>query len=222
MLHRLPDRPLPRILAAAAFFVAIGATTAFSYNAIAAGVTTSPDRHDAWLARLNAPHRQLFDTPASGGGVPLVHVLNYYDTYNKAFGVGDKDVNAVLTFYGSTTFHGLSDAMWAKYQLGEYLGEKDAQGVPFTVNPWRANPFIMGGAKPAASIESLQGRGATFILCNNALSTLSGLVAGRRGLDARAVYEDMKANVLPQVTLVPAMVIAIEQAQKAGLAYKRQ
>lgn len=178
--------------------------------------------HTEWLSGLNGKHRQLFDTPASGGGIPLVHVMNYYDTYNKAFSVADKDIDGVLTFYGSTTFHALSDAMWAKYRLGEFLGEKDASGAPATANPWRVSPTIIGGPLPAASIEALQKRGATFIVCNNALTIFSGLVAKARGLNAEAVYSDMKTNILPQVTLVPAMVIAIEQAQKAGIAYHRQ
>jgi len=75
---------------------------------------------------------------------------------------------------------------------------------------------------PQASIESLQQRGATFILCNNALTIFSALVAQKGGLEPKAVYEDMKANILPGVILVPGMVVAIEQAQKAGLTYHRQ
>lgn len=175
-----------------------------------------------WLSGLNGTHRQLFDTPAPGNGVALVHVMNYYDTYNTAFKVPDREINGVLTFYGTTTFHALRDAMWAKYRIGEFLGEKDAAGVPYTANPWRANPTIMGGVIAAASVESLQKRGATFIVCNNALTALSGMVAGARGLDPKVVYEDMKGNILPGVKLVPAMVIAIEQAQKAGFTYLRQ
>ena len=128
----------------------------------------------------------------------------------------------MLTFYGGTTLFGLSDAMWAKYQLGAFLGEKDAAGNPFVANPWRSTPTIMGMSLPQASIESLQKRGATLIICNNALTVFSGLVAKSRGLDAQAVYADMKANILPKVTLVPAMVIAIEQAHTAGLSYHRQ
>lgn len=177
---------------------------------------------DAWLQKLTGEHRQLFDAPAPGGGIPLVHVMNYYDTYNVAYHVPDAAVNGVLTFYGTTTFYGLSDEMWAKYSLGEFLGEKDAAGRFHTANPWRFNPTIIGMAMPQASIESLQRRGATFILCNNALGIFSGLVAKARGLDAKAVYDDMKAHILPGVTLVPAMVIAIEQAQSNGLTYHRQ
>jgi hypothetical protein len=176
-----------------------------------------------WLEGLKGKHRQLFDSPAPAGGIPLVHVMNYYDTYNKAFKVKDADIDAVLTFYGSTTFHGLNDAAWAKYRLGEFLEINDAAtGQPATSNPWRAAPVILGMTLPPASIEALQKRGATFIICNNALQIFSGMLAAKRGLDAKVVYEDLKANILPGVELVPAMVIAIEQAARAGLSYHRQ
>jgi hypothetical protein len=177
---------------------------------------------EEWLAKLTGSRRQLFDAPAPAGGVPLVHVLNYYDTYNKAFNTPDKDINGVLTFYGSTTFYALNDAAWAKYRLGAFLDTKDANGAYATANPWRAAPEIIGMSLPQASIESLQKRGATFIVCNNALTIFSALVAKKGGLDPKAVYEDMKASILPGVTLVPGMVVAIEQAQRAGVTYHRQ
>src|SRR5678816_2931755 len=72
--------------------------------------TTSVEPTNRWLDGLTAKHKQFFDAPTPNGGIPLVHVMNYYDTYNKAFGVKDADVDAVLTFYGATTFYGLSDA----------------------------------------------------------------------------------------------------------------
>jgi hypothetical protein len=182
-----------------------------------------PEPSSRWLEGLTAKHKQFFDAPAPAGGIPLVHVMNYYDTYNKAFNVKDADIDAVLTFYGTTTFHGLKDAMWAKYQLGEFLEITDpATGKPATANPWRASPVVLGLTLPTAGIEALQKRGATFILCNNALTIFSGLLAQKRGLDATAVYEDLKANILPGVWLVPGMVVAIEQAQRAGLSYHRQ
>jgi len=177
---------------------------------------------NTWLDGLKGKHKQFFDAPTPNGGVPLVHVLNYYDTYNKAFGTKDADVNAVLTFYGATTFYGLNDAVWAKYRLGEFLETTDATGKPATANPWRASPVVLGLTLPQASLESLQRRGATLILCNNALTIFSGLLAAKRGLDPKVVYEDLKANILPGVNLVPGMVVAVEQAQRAGLSYHRQ
>lgn len=177
---------------------------------------------DLWLKNVTAKHKQLFDSPTSGGGIPLVHIMNYYDTWNKAYGVADKDIDAVGTFYGATTFFGVNDAMWAKYRLGEFLNEKDGAGNLATKNPWREKPVIIGMELAPASIESLQKRGATFILCNNALTIFSGMLAQARGLDAAAVYADLKANILPGVELIPGMVVAIEQAKTAGLSYHRQ
>jgi intracellular sulfur oxidation DsrE/DsrF family protein len=175
-----------------------------------------------WVRLLTGAHRQLFDMPAPDGGVPLVHVMNYYDTYNRDFGVKDADINGVLTFYTRSTFFGLTDAMWAKYRIGEFVKELDASGTPVTANPWRATPVVLGMSIPSAGIESLQKRGATFLLCNNSLKIMSGLLAKTRGLEPTAVYADMRAHVLPGVTVVPAMVIAIEQAHSAGVSYHRQ
>ena len=177
---------------------------------------------DNWLKGLNGKHQQFFDSPAPAGGIALVHIMNYYDTYNKAYGVKDSDIDAVMTFYGGTTLYAVNDAAWAKYKLGEFLDTKDVSGQFATANPWRTAPHILGMTLAPASIEALQKRGTTMILCNNAFTIFAGMLAQKRGLDATAVYNDLKANILPGVELIPGMVIAVEQAQKAGLAYHRQ
>jgi hypothetical protein len=213
-------------LAAIAATAAVTARVAALYakpTANSATHSSGVEPSNRWLDGLKARHKQFFDTPAPNGGVPLVHVMNYYDTYNQAFGVKDNDVDAVLTFYGATTFYGLNDAAWAKYRLGEFLETNDpTTGKPATANPWRASPVVLGLTLPQASLESLHKRGATLILCNNALTIFSGLLAQKRGLDAKVVYEDLKADILPGVDLVPGMVVAVEQAQRAGLSYHRQ
>jgi hypothetical protein len=210
-------------IVASATMAAARTGIAASTPAVKASAGSLREPSNRWLDGLKAKHRQFFDAPAPGGGIPLVHVMNYFDTYNKAFNVKDADIDAVLTFYGLTTFYGLNDAMWAKYNLGEFLETNDpATGKPATANPWRSAPIILGMNLAPASIESLQKRGATFILCNNALQIFSGLLAAKRGLDPKAVYEDMNQNILPGVELVPGMVVAVEQAARAGLSYHRQ
>jgi hypothetical protein len=210
-------------IVASATMAAARTGIAASTPSVKASAGSLREPSNRWLDGLKAKHRQFFDAPAPGGGIPLVHVMNYYDTYNKAFNVKDADIDAVLTFYGLTTFYGLNDAMWAKYNLGEFLETNDpATGKPATTNPWRSAPIILGMNLAPASIESLQKRGATFILCNNALQIFSGMPAAKRGLDPKAVYEDMNQNILPGVELVPGMVIAVEQAARAGLSYHRQ
>lgn len=210
------------LLAIAAVWAAVGAAVTSTRLAATALAPAAEVPADNWLKGLDGKHKQFFDFPSTNGGVPLVHMLNYYDTYNKAYGVPDRDIDAVGTFYGSTTFHAFSDAMWAKYQIGEFLKENGPSGAPATANPWRTAPVILGMTLAPASIESLQKRGATFIVCNNALTIFSGMLAQARGLDPKVVYDDLRANILPGVELVPGMVVAIEQAQRAGLSYHRQ
>ena len=53
-------------------------------------------------------------------------------------------------------------------------------GKAATTNPWRVSPVILGMTLPQASIESLSKRGTTFILCNNALSIFSGMLAAMK------------------------------------------
>src|ERR1051326_1745509 len=145
-------------------------------RAVAAGTlhaNPKPAAHNApsdnWLKGLKAKHKQFFDNPLPNAGVALVHVINYYDTYNRAFNVKDTDIDAVLAFYAATTFYGLDDAAWSKYDLGEFLDVKDAAtGKPATANPWLTAPVVLGMTLPAASLESLHRRGAALILCNNA------------------------------------------------------
>ena len=184
--------------------------------------TAATPAGDEWLDKLKGSHRELFDAPAPNGGIPLVHLMNFYDTYNKAYNVKDSDVNGIVTFYGLTVFHGLNDAMWTKYRLGEFLETLGEKTNKATLNPWRTAPVALGMTLPQASIESMQKRGATFIICNNALTIFSGMLAQSRGLNADSVYTDMKANILPGVNLIPGMVVAIEQAHTANLSYHRQ
>ena len=188
-----------------------------------ASATAPIQPSNRWLDGLKAKHKQFFDNPSPNGGIALVHVIEYYETYNKAFGVKDAEVNAVLTFYGGTTFFGsttrrgrsTSSATSSRRTIRPPASRRSK-------NPWRNSPMILGMALPAASLEALQKRGATLILCNNALEIFSGLLAAKRGLDSKAVYEDLKANIIPGISLVPGMVIAVEQAQRAGLTYHRQ
>jgi hypothetical protein len=211
------------IIAAAVSVPRIGALQAEPASPSSDSSTKLTEPSDRWLGTLRGKHRQFFDSPTPSGGIPLVHVMNYYDTYNKAYGVKDADIKAVLTFYGATTFYGLNDAAWAKYRLGEFLDTADpATGTPATKNPWRVAPVILGMKLPSASLQSLHARGATLILCDNALHIFASLLAAKRGLDANAVYADLNANILPGVELIPGMVVAVEQAAKAGLSYHRQ
>jgi intracellular sulfur oxidation DsrE/DsrF family protein len=209
---------------------------------VASAQATTASGPDAWIAQVKGTHRQLFDFPQHKMFFPQLHILNYLNTYKEGYKAAAGTVGAVGTFYGignqSSIALGFNDAMWAKYGFGEYLGLKDASGKPYTRNVFnsatKADAHLMFQAlqvpniaafaefMPAMTIESLQKMGTKFILCNNALEGWCLELEARGKGKMPEILADLKANLLPGVTIVPAMVIAIEKAQAAGIKYNRQ
>ena len=197
---------------------------------------------DDWIKEVKGTHRCLFDFPQHKNGFPLLHILNYLNTYSQAYKTAAGQVGAVGTLYSVGTQASIplafNDAIWAKYELGAYTGLKDAAGKPYARNIFNQptpkdlhllmqavdTPMIpaLAGAMPAIGIESLQKMGAKFILCANALGIWCLELEARGKGKAQDVEQELRANVLPGVTIVPAMVIAIEKAQEAGIRYNRQ
>ena len=218
--------------------------------AAAAGVTfaatraaaAEPAPTDDWIKEVKGTHRCLFDFPQHKNGFPLLHILNYLNTYSVAYKTGAGQVGAVGTFYSAgkqaSIPLGFNDAVWAKYELGAYTGLKDADGKPYTRNVFHRptpqdlhvlmaaidSPMIpaLAEAVPAIGIESLQKMGTTFILCNNALGIWCMELEARGKGKAADIDKELRANLLPGVTIVPAMVVAIDKAQEAGIKYNRQ
>jgi intracellular sulfur oxidation DsrE/DsrF family protein len=226
---------LGRVLGVAAAATALPVFESQSASAQQGG----PDR---WIAQVKGTHRTLFDFPQHKNGVPLLHILNYLNTYQAAYKAPAGQAGAVGTFYGigpqSSIPLAFNDATWSKYKLGEYTGLKDASGVAYVRNLFNRPtsnelhllmqamgtpqiPFF-GGALPAIGIESLQKMGTTFLICENALVGWCHELEARGKGKAEDIEKDLRANLLPGVVPVPAMVIAIEKAQAAGIRYNRQ
>ena len=206
---------------------------------LAAAETTG---HDDWIKEVKGTHRCLFDFPRHGNGMPLLHILNYLNTYSVAYKTGAGEVGAVGTLYSVGTQSSIplafNDSIWAKYEIGAYLGLKDASGTFYTRNVFNTPtqkdlPLVMKAADlptigalaeaiPALGIQNLQKMGAKFILCNNALGLWCLELEARGKGKAADIEKDLRANILPGVTVVPAMVIAIDKAQEAGIKYNRQ
>lgn len=190
-----------------------------------------PRRAEPWLDSLTGRHRCFFDFPNHAAGLPLIHMYNYLNTYRASYQTKPGEVNAVgsLYFVGPTSSLPLAfnDAMWAKYRIGALLELTDpGTGKPSERNMfWRpraGDPVLFGGAMADASIEKLQQHGGVFLMCNNAFMFWVSQLAGAGHGTAEAIEKELRANMLPGVHTVPAMVIAIEMAQSAGVAYNRQ
>ncbi len=206
-----------------------GAAGAFAIEA--AGQAQSP--HDQWLAGMTARHRCVFDFPDHLDGLGLIRMLNYFEIYRKSYGEPANTINAIGTFYGgpgpsASMPMAWNDAVWEKYGIGEVLKLTD----PGTRAPARRNmfhrpklgdPVLRNGAMTGAGIDSLRRMGAIFLMCNNAFMTWIAFLSGNGTKGNPADIErDIRANLLPGVVTVPAMVIALEKAQGKGIAYERQ
>ena len=219
-----------------------GAAAAAGLSISGTRVAAQDSATDDWIKEVKGTHRCLFDFPQHKNGFPLLHILNYLNTYSTAYKTGAGQVGAVGTFYavGSQASIPLAfnDAIWAKYELGEYTGLKDAAGKVYTRNVFNrptpkdlhllmnavGTPMIpaLAEAMPAIGIENLQKMGTKFVLCANALGIWCLELEARGKGKAADLEKELRANVLPGVTIVPAMVIAIEKAQEAGIRYNRQ
>jgi len=218
------------------------AVAAAAGAALPAGVRgATQEGPDAWIREVRGEHRCLFDFPAHKNGVPLLHILNYLGTYAGAYGTTPGQVAAIGTFYsmgvGSSIAMGFDDAMWAKYGLGEYHGLNDANGRPYRHNvfnrPTADDAHLLADAVGISlpmfreafvgmGIANLQGMGTKFLMCQNALNGWTFELEARGKGAQPEILADLQGHLLPGVTLVPAMVIAIEKAQQVGMSYNKQ
>jgi hypothetical protein len=211
---------------------ALGATGGLT-ETVAADPHQQAASPDQWLSRMTAPHRCFFDFTAHAEGAPLILMWNYINTYREAYAQQASTINAIGSFYGppggaASMPLAWNDLVWEKYRIGELMNLVDPDTrAPTKRNlffrPRAGDPVFMSGAVTGAGIENLQRLGATFLMCNNSFRAWMAFLSGNgtRG-NAAEIEREIRANLIPGVIPVPAMVIAIEKAQGKGIAYKRQ
>lgn len=199
---------------------ALGLQQFLTVDAYAQGSSPS----DAWLDGMKGKHKMLFDVPEPDGGTALRHGHGYLDGWRDAYATPESDVNLVVAMYGRTTPWGVTDAMWEKYKLGAAIGLTDSTTDAPPVRNWFAHPKPgdpVGDGTPASSIEALQARGVTFLLCNNALQRWSGRLE-KSGLGtAKDIHADLTAHALPGVVIVPNVLISMNKAHEKGFTMVR-
>ncbi|HTK57061.1 MAG TPA: twin-arginine translocation signal domain-containing protein [Gemmatimonadales bacterium] len=181
------------------------------------------DHNTAWLRGLTPiKHKQFFETGTMNNAIPFLHIVNYFGAWRAWPGVRTNDVSAVMGIFGMAVPTVFGDAMWSKYGLGKMMNLTDAAtGQPYTRNPYLnpQNGELFTG--PSSMVAAVQGLGARVILCNNAFGFWNMLIGKATNQDPAAVRTEMLGNLAPGVTIIPAMVQAVEQAQRAGLTYMK-
>jgi hypothetical protein len=177
---------------------------------------------DSWFARLTAKHKAVFDSPDFGEGIALSHATGYIRGMREAVGAGPDDVQTVIVMRHHAIPMAFNDAMWTKYAIGEERKVKDAKDKWATRNPFAAAEGPSSGAdRPQANLAWLAAHGQILLGCDMATRGYAGIIAGKTKGDSRAVYEELKASLLPGVILQPTGVYAVLRAQEAGCAFFR-
>ncbi len=176
---------------------------------------------ETWLRALTGKHKTVFDVETHKNGTALTQAKNLLDAWKNEYQVEPPLVNLVLAVRGTGIPIVLNDALWARYKLGEQYGIMD----PSTKAPAMRNPFIAANLQPQGlvnaeqTVEALQERGVTFLVCRNTIAGATRkLVAAGLGTPVE-VKAAIEGGIIGRVTTVPAMVVAFTRMQERGLAY---
>src|SRR5436305_8938011 len=92
----------------------------------------------SWLDRLkSAQYRVVFNASDIADGIVADYVWSFFDGFHEAHGTTDGDTRPVIVFRRNGTGMAFNDAMWEKYNIGEYAKVND----PVTKAPARRNIF---------------------------------------------------------------------------------
>ncbi|WP_337170643.1 hypothetical protein [Gemmatimonas aurantiaca] len=180
---------------------AAAASAASAVDAMSPGVADDP-----WMSRLSGKHRVVFHSHMPTDALAIRWALTFLDTQKNTYGLTDRDCGVVVGLNGRSIGWLFNDALWAKYPtIGEVMG------TPASRNP------------QTALVASLIPRGVIILACNNSLrASGSRFLPDPQRRDAAAsaaFYEEARANLLPGVETVPAMIVTLQQAQDRGCRY---
>jgi hypothetical protein len=181
----------------------------------------------SWVARLNRPHRVVFDVTKIAEGQALWQASTWMRGYAEAEGATDDDLNAVLVFRHAAVAMVLDDAMWTRLGVSTAQPHTGADSAA-TSTPKAAtgrNPYLGDLNAPAlpatgmggqTTIRRLMSRGAIILACNNALSGQAYGLKQKENLSEADAYAQIRAAVTPGVYVMPNGIFSVARAQEAG------
>ncbi|MGH9327008.1 MAG: hypothetical protein ACRD2B_10055 [Terriglobia bacterium] len=204
-----------------------GAATAFAGSARGELVETLQEWHQASFrkaATRPARIRQVYDITEINHGVFLNNIKNSLNGFQFGFGLAPREFNVIAALHGNANLLHFDDSMWKKYKLGEYAAVTD----PRTGSPATRNIFYSAAANPADknpdseksiyqdhSIEGLERRNVSFLLCHTATEEQSRKLKKRLGLaeSPESIVRDLLAHTIPGSIVVPSMVATVAVLQ---------
>ena len=181
---------------------------------------------DSWFGRLTAKHKAVFDSPEIEDGLVVFQAIGYVNGMRDALGAANGEVQAVVVMRHSAIPMVFNDAMWEKYGFGKEQKVKDRNGKWARRNPF-ADTSAEHASRPGGAMRQrydlawLASNGHILLGCDLATRGEAGEIAERTNGDSKAIYEELKANLVPGVILQPTGVYAVHRAQEAGCTYIR-
>jgi hypothetical protein len=179
--------------------------------------------NDDWTKKLEGKKlRTVFDAPEINSALALYQAEAVLNNYRDVVGISEKDLGLVVVIRHRAIPMAFNDVIWEKYNAGVDLKLND----PTTGEPAKRNPFLnvaaddkKGLVGQAQSLKSLYDRGVIFLGCNNAAMGWAYMLAKKSGAKVEDVRAEMKANLIPGMTLLPTGIFAVVRAQNVGCSY---
>jgi intracellular sulfur oxidation DsrE/DsrF family protein len=217
----MPTHESARMLARRSFFSKlgfglVGGATAVGSAAAPLQAQSSENgrfeslRHaqDDWLDQIPGRHRYIVDAPNPDGFSSAIQfTTTFYNINVNDYALKDTDLAVILVARHLSTLFAYNDAIWAKY--GKPISDRNHVLDPKTNQPPSSN-------LQKDRLEPLIKRGLRLAVCNQSSRGYAGAIAMAMGLKQDEVFEEMKANLLPNARLVPAGIVAVNRAQERG------
>jgi hypothetical protein len=181
---------------------------------------------DSWFARLTAKHKAVFDAPEVDDGAAIEHAVLFLSGMRAALGATSSDAQVVIVIRHAGVILAFNDAMWEKYEIGKERKVKD-----FATDKWATrNPFASAPPRkptdpparpsspdrPAGNLGWFAQNGHILLGCDLATRGMASIMAKKTKTEFRAVYDELKGNLVPGVILQPSGIYAVHRAQEAG------
>jgi intracellular sulfur oxidation DsrE/DsrF family protein len=180
------------------------------------------------LVEDRARIKQVYDVTQINQGKFLNNVKNSLNGLRFGFDIPEHQIKIAVALHGPANMINYDDAIWAKYQVGEWLNVTD----PATGKPAARNLYYLAKAQPGSaqdpddpnsvdqdsSVQTLQARGVQFLSCHTALEEQAHALIRRNKLTEppEVIIQDMLVHALPGVLVVASMVAAVALLQAEG------
>lgn len=181
----------------------------FDYKALVAAVTKTTDVRQLWDIDGYEP-------------TALGAIKSAYNGYQFGYAVAPSQIGMVACLHGYANAFAYDDTIWNTYKIGQSFGFKDPGGNVVATNIFYharttetapTDPNARGSMYQDGTLEALQRRGLTVLICHTAAAEQAGMFVragiAPTGLTPSDVLADLLAHVVPGVIVVPSMVATI-------------